>query len=206
MTRPAPQTVVSSQQSWDAAVNHNQEIAFDGPFPIKEYANPAALPAAGSYDRCIVATTSPAELWISDGSAWRTLGVGSQDTNGARGRIVVATSLVTLNGNASPVTWAGAKPAGARLIGVSGRITTAATGTGLTDLDIGDGTDVDRFEAAMALALGTTFTPANATADPGGWTAAAGDVVVTGNGLAGNFTAGEIRLVAVYEEVTAPTS
>jgi hypothetical protein len=205
MARPAVTEIEHGQQSWDSDVNDNFAVLVDGPFPIYEVATVTALLAVNpaSYDRCLVVTTDTSELWISDGTDWRLFGTGDLNANGARGRLRVATTLLALPSGGSQ-TWAGAKPAGARLVGVSGRVTTAITGP--ASVNIGDGTDADRFAAALALTLGTTFTPANATADPGGWTAAAGDVVVTAVGGGGAFTAGAIRLVALYEELTAPTS
>jgi hypothetical protein len=202
MARPTLTDLAAGQLAAESTINDNNAVITGGPFPIKQYANFAALPAAGADNvDCLAATEDTDELWISDGSAWRTIGGGHLNANGARGRLVVATTLLSPMAGAT-MTWAGAFPAGSRAIGVSLRVTTLVTGA--TSFDVGDGTDVDRYAAAVALAAGTTKTPANATADPGGWRAAAGDVVLTANGS--NFTGGAVRVVALYEELTAPTS
>jgi hypothetical protein len=203
MARPTVTEIEHGQQSWDSDINDNFAILVDGPFPIYEAATVTALLATnpGGFERCLVVTTDTGELWISDGTDWRLFGTGDLNANGARGRLRVATTL--LSGLSGPTaTWAGAFPAGCRRIGVSGRVTTLITGA--TSFDVGDGSDADRYANDKALAAGTTFTPADATADPGGWAAAAGDVVLTANGS--DFTAGAVRLVALYEELTAPTS
>lgn len=70
MARPAPTDLAHGQESWDSTANGNLDVAFDGPYPLKEYANFAALPAAASYDRCIAALTDEHRLVISNGSAW----------------------------------------------------------------------------------------------------------------------------------------
>lgn len=86
-------------------------------------------------------------------------------------------------------------PAGARLKGVSCEVTTLIEGA--TSFNIGDGTDADRFGAAIALAATTTTDDTDATADPSGWSATAQDVTLTAVGS--NFTAGEVVVTALYE-------
>lgn len=74
MSRPALTDITHGQESWDTTVNDNMDILVDGPLPIKEVANIAALPSAATHDRCIVATTDSGELWISDGTDWKAIG------------------------------------------------------------------------------------------------------------------------------------
>lgn len=74
--------------------------------------------------------------------------------------------------------------------------------TGATSFDVGDGTTQDMFAALVALAAGSTKTPADRNASPE--SIAAKDVVLTANGM--DFTAGAVRLVGAYDELTAPTS
>lgn len=208
MPRPTLTDLAAGQLAAEATINGNHVVLTGGPFPIVVY-TVSTLPAAGADNvNCLAVTSDTDELWHSDGSAWRIVGgdTGHIDAFGARAALKKATQLVTLNGNPSPVTWSGAFPDGCIKLGVSGRVTTTATGTTLTDLDIGDGTTVDLYVNALALAAGTTFTPADHTASPLAFAASAGDVVVTGVGLAGNFTAGAIRLVVYYLQLTAPTS
>lgn len=203
MTRPTLTDIAHGEESWDQTVNDNMAILVEGPTPIYQIATVAALLAlsAGSYDNCLVVTADTDELWQSNGSEWRHYGPGHVNLNGARGLLKVATTLLSLPSGASQ-TWSGAFPAGSIRLGVSGRVTTAVTGA--TSMDVGDGTDVDRYDAALAIGAGSTFTPADGTATPLEWLAAAGDVVVTANGS--NFTGGAIRLVSYYLQLTAPTS
>jgi hypothetical protein len=165
------------------------------------YATPGDLPAAGSYEECVATTETPSELWHSDGSNWRTHGPGHLGHSGARGGVEVASEELTALSGATATT-SGLIPAGAFLLGVSIRVTTLVAGP--TDFDVGDGTDADRFAATVALAAGTTKTPADATADPTGWAAAAREVTLTANG--GNFTSGAVRVVASFVRLTAPTA
>lgn len=207
-TRPERQTIVSAQQSWDGPMNDNLEALFDTPFPPAEYADYTALAAVdpADYVNCLAVTEDTEEVWQSDGSAWLLIGRKHPNANGARYTEVMVVTVIDLDGQASPYSPATDVPAGHRLKYRAGRLIEAAAGTSLTSLDLGDGSDADRFANDLALTLGTTFGPAQATADPGGWSAAAQGLVITGNGLAGNFTAGQIRLVTVYERLTAPTS
>jgi hypothetical protein len=193
MTRPARTDVEHGEQSWDTDIDDNLKAILDGPFPIKEYADFASLPAAAAYDRCLAVTISPPMVWISDGAAWRPTGMNCKvSTSGA---MVGAT-----------VTIANAFPAGVRQIGVAGRVTTliTASGGGAT-MNVGDhgGADPDRYATGVAFAAGTTWADA-ATADPGGWNAAARDVVLAPD--VGAFTAGVVKIYAFYLSTFAPTS
>ena len=92
-------------------------------------------------------------------------------------------------------------PAGSRILHITCRVTTTITGA--TSFDVGDGSDVDRYGAAIALTSGTTTGHADYTADPESFNTAAQDVTLTANGS--NFTAGAVRVVAIYQNVSAPT-
>jgi hypothetical protein len=129
-------------------------------------------------------------LWVSTGTGWVPTGIA-----------VAVHETAALSG--SSVTWTGAFPAGVRRIGVAGRVTTEVTGA--TSIDVGDhgAADADRYAAGVALAAGTTFADA-ATADPGGWSATAQDVVLTANGS--DFTAGVVRLYAFYLPTFPPAA
>jgi len=67
-----------------------------------------------------------------------------------------------------------------KILGISGRVTTA--GTNCASINIGDGVDADRYGAAIAVADETVFDADDATADPSEWLASDGDVVVTAVG------------------------
>lgn len=71
MARPTLTDVASGEQGWDSTINDNWDVLLSGPFPIKEYANYAALPAAGADNaRCVAALTDEHRLVISNGSTW----------------------------------------------------------------------------------------------------------------------------------------
>lgn len=112
-----------------------------------------------------------------------------------------ATASSALTSGAS-YTFTGALPDGAIILGVTARITTTITGP--TSVEIGDGTDADRYGIFSTLTSGQTLDPTGATASPLEWRSAAGDVVLTAVG--GNFSAGVVRLAVHYMTCTAPTS
>lgn len=72
MSRPSidPTLLTNGMESWDAFLRDLLATAFSGPLPVKEYADFSSLPAAGSYDRCLAATVSPAKLWFSQSGTW----------------------------------------------------------------------------------------------------------------------------------------
>jgi hypothetical protein len=73
MSRPVldPTQLQNGMQSWDAYLRDFLATAFSGPMPVKEYADTGSLPTAGSFDRCLAATVSPAKLWFSQGGVWK---------------------------------------------------------------------------------------------------------------------------------------
>ncbi len=93
-------------------------------------------------------------------------------------------------------------PAGAVVLGVTARVTTAITGA--TGFDIGDGVDQDRWGANIATALDTTSDNSDWTAQTITNFASANDVVLTA--LTSGFTAGAVRVTVHYTSPTAPTS
>lgn len=73
MTRPNidPTALVSSMEGWDAIVRDYIAAIAKAPFPVHQVANAAALPAAASYDRCLVCTIDTNKLWFSNGTIWK---------------------------------------------------------------------------------------------------------------------------------------
>lgn len=203
MARPVLTDLDHGQESWDTTQNDNNDVIVNGPFPVVVYADPSALPTAGADNvNCLAATASPDELWMSDGSAWRTFGAGHINANGARGGPRMATAVIDV---ASSPTATGIFPAGCVRKGVSGRVlTTTVFGGGGVSTNVGDGSDADRYKAALSSVVGSSFTPANVTATALEQLAAAGNVTLTPD--AGTFTSGTFRIVVLYDEVTAPTS
>ena len=200
MSRPAFVDLTAGLEGWDAVENDNKDV-LAGPYPIKEYANFAALAAVNpaTYDRCVAATTDDGRLWISNGTQWIPIDGGSPKGAYLKSEFNEASSGA-LSG--ATYTFTNLIPAKSFLIGVSFRVTTLITGA--TTWDAGDGTDVDRFGAAIALAAGTLVDHSNATANPSGWFQAANNVVLTANGS--NFTGGVVRACAHYTKLVAPQS
>lgn len=121
--------------------------------------------------------------------------------NGALTNVKSATVLLSALSGAS-VASSGLIPAGSIVLGITCRVTTLITGA--TTFDIGDGTDVDRWGAGIAVTSNTTTTAANATITSVPIYATATDVVLTANGS--DFTAGAVRVTVHYISLTAPTS
>jgi len=118
----------------------------------------------------------------------------------------VLSAVATISSSAAATLTASSLiPAGCHLLGLTARITTGfGTSTGLTDFDVGDGSDPDRWGRTMAITSGTTLDLTDATAASSGDFAAANDVVLTAFG--GNFDGtGVIELIAHYITLTAPT-
>lgn len=190
------------QQGWGALINDFLTALQDNPTAVARFANVAALPAAASHENCLAFTEDEDLLWMSDGSAWRTVGGGVLNMNGARAGHRMATAVIDV---AVSPTAAGLYPAGCIRKGVSGRnLTGFVMGGGGTAFNIGDGSDADRYKANMGLTSGLTFTPADITAASLEQLAAAGDVTLTP--VSGSFTSGTMRVVVSYEELTAPTA
>jgi hypothetical protein len=90
-------------------------------------------------------------------------------------------------------------PAGVFLLGVTIRVDTTIVGP--TTIDIGDGTDVDRWGAGIGIVAPTLTSIGNYTSSAVQTFQTGQDVVITANG--GNFTAGEIRCVVHYISLNA---
>lgn len=118
--------------------------------------------------------------------------------------VKVSSQIVPMTGGAGTVTVSNARLAKKFILGITARIVTELAGTGLTTFSIGDGTDADRYGAAIPKTAGTTVDFDDATADPREWLAAAGNIVFTA--AAGQFDSGEVRLDIHYIELAAPTS
>jgi hypothetical protein len=88
MARPTKNDINSGIQSWDAAIDDNDEVLFNAPLPIHEHTGDesdlASTFAAASYDRCAVwvdHTTLGWSLYVSDGTNWvRTVAIEQRPT------------------------------------------------------------------------------------------------------------------------------
>jgi len=134
--------------------------------------------------------------------------VAKYTTKGAATWVKTKTESVTFANDASKVTAGSIIVDGAMIMGVSGRVTT--TLEGCTAVDVGDGADADLFANDVALAAGSTFTNADATAAFS--TIANGDrpsdrnAEITVTAVTGNCTAGVVALTVHYIDVTAATA
>lgn len=113
----------------------------------------------------------------------------------------VTVTFASGGGDASK-TATGFRIAQRKILGVSGRV--SVTGTTCTSIDIGDGSDVDRYGATIAVADDTVFDIDDATADPEEFLTTAGDVVITANG--GNCVDLVVLLTLHYRGYQAATS
>jgi hypothetical protein len=114
-------------------------------------------------------------------------------------RVTIATARATLsNVSGASVTATALIPAGAVVMGVTSKVTTAlGTANGTTGYKIGTGADDDRWGAITGTAAGTTSDNRNWTAGTIECFPAATDVIVTAVG--GNFDAtGVIYLSVQY--------
>lgn len=102
----------------------------------------------------------------------------------------------------STFTFTNIIPAGALLLGITTRIVTSLVGP--TSIDIGDGTDVDRWGAAEGVLAANQTSIADYTTSALQTFQVGQDVVITANG--GDFTAGEIRCVAHFIILTGPAA
>lgn len=110
-------------------------------------------------------------------------------------RLAIATARATATAmSGATVTLTNIIPAGAVVVGVTCKVTTAITGA--TSFDIGTATDVDRFGAAIAVALGTTSDNRNWTAGTIECFPTATSLILTANGS--NFTAGAVYVSVQY--------
>ena len=119
--------------------------------------------------------------------------IGNADLN-----IKMKTGTLSTPSGAS-VTFTDLFPIGAMPLGVSTRVTTLITGA--TSIDLGDGSDVDRWTSAGTVTLGSTTGPEDFTIKTLVWgTSSAQSVVVTANGA--NFTGGAIKIIGYYLDIT----
>lgn len=130
----------------------------------------------------------------------------TQGANGQASNIKQATTTVAAV-TAATITATSLIPAGSLVIGIDMRITTTFdNSSGLTTINIGDGTDADRWGAAIARTSGTTTTLANITITSPVYYAAATNVVLTAVAGTFNVAAGSARLTVHYIDLTAATS
>lgn len=146
---------------------------------------------------------------------------GTLSKTGANGQATVLktkTETVTFAadpGEASKATTGSIIPAGAYVVGVTGRVTVADTSSQVTSIDIGIAAkDTDAFADGIAVTLGTTFTVAdgNSGADYSATSlgiqpsVAAQEITITGVGGDGNAEDLAVAITVHYIDCTAATS
>ncbi|KKN49968.1 hypothetical protein LCGC14_0637690 [marine sediment metagenome] len=136
---------------------------------------------------------------LDDASTLSLLKASGQQIN-----VKTITGQKTTNSGAGTETVTNAIPAGALVLGITIRNTTAVSGAGLGSYAIGDGTDADAWGTGIALGVDTTTTGADFTLSSPAHYAAAANLVFTGN--AGQFDAGVIRYTIHYIDFTAAIS
>lgn len=92
--------------------------------------------------------------------------------------------------------------AGYTMLGCVVRVTTAVTGA--TSIDVGDGTDVDRYADNLAVAVDTQSDSEDFTADPREFLT--GNFQVTLTAVGSNFTGGVVKVACLQERWAGPTS
>ena len=76
MARPELDEILSGLNNWEVEVNTNFGLLVDGPFPIYRVTDVGSLPAAASYEHCLVVVqSSPPALMVSNGTSWLNVGV-----------------------------------------------------------------------------------------------------------------------------------
>lgn len=130
---------------------------------------------------------------VGSDSRLRLVGTDSQETRIRHARVQVSPSGAT-------ATATNLIPAGGVLVlGVTVRVTTALGGA--TSFEVGDGTDVDRWGTAVAVALDTTTSIANFTITSPVYYPTATSVVLTANGS--NFSSGVVKVSVHYIDLVA---
>lgn len=73
MSRPTidPATFVTASEGWDALLRNVISALAVTPLPVPQFANLAAFPAAGSYDRCLATAIDTNKLYLSQAGAWK---------------------------------------------------------------------------------------------------------------------------------------
>ena len=115
---------------------------------------------------------------------------------------LIDTKSILLSGlTGASVTATNLIPVGSLVIGVTCRVGTGITGA--TSFDVGDGTDVDRFGAAIATGVATRSDLADSTVTTAQIYTAATNVVLTANGA--NFAGGSVRVTVHFIDLVAPS-
>lgn len=179
--------------------------------------NPTLIPSIGDRDTGIGSNSADQlsliagaieGVRVTEASSEITVDIDAGDN--ATGNVGALTSIKSTNVSVSSsvgatLTALSLISAGSLVLGVTTRITTAfGTSTSLASIDIGDGSDVDRWGAATAITVDATTDMTDATGTQPAFFASANDIVLTGNG--GNFdSTGVIEILVHYITLTAPT-
>ncbi|MFA5284151.1 MAG: hypothetical protein WC347_01010 [Smithellaceae bacterium] len=126
-------------------------------------------------------------------------GASSQSTNIKQATVAVTTTA------AATVTASNLIPAGSMVVGVTTRVTTAVTGdAGFTGINIGDGTDPDRWGANVSPLINETTDLTDCTVTTPPIYASATSIVLTQVGGSTFVAGGVVRVTVHYISLTAP--
>jgi hypothetical protein len=145
-------------------------------------------------------------LGTGDSPQFTAVAVATATVTGAHGQTSARTLAMVQSGamSGATLTLTNLIPAGSVVFSVTVHPTTAiASGDGGTTYSVGDGTDVDRWGAAIAFAADVTLANATITSIP--IYAATTSVVLTCDG-GKTFNAGVVRVTVHYLTATAATS
>jgi len=137
-----------------------------------------------------------------------TVGTAITHAGSAGALLELKTKTVEVTGlSGASGTAAGFIPANCVLVGLCARVTTLITsGDGATTFELGISGDADRWGTTIAFGAGTLVEAADWTSGTVAGTpyAAAADVIIAAS--ANTFSAGAVRLVIWYYDITAPTA
>jgi hypothetical protein len=145
-------------------------------------------------------------LRITEASSICTFDFDAGD-NGAE-QVGALTSLKSVSASvpgaaAATITATDLIPAGSFVVGITGRVETTFGGS-VVSMDIGDGSDADRWGSAISTAGDTTWDLSDATASAGGWFTTATSVVFTGD--VAFEASGTLDVIVHYFDLTAATA
>lgn len=97
MARPSKIAVTSGTPGWDAVVNQNLDILFDGPLPLFRASDLTDLETnylASQYEQCVAITEDTGVIYVSDGADWNRL-VPEMPYDGSPSATTLRDALVT---------------------------------------------------------------------------------------------------------------
>jgi hypothetical protein len=174
--------------------------------PVNSFASDTNTGTTGVSDQLSLIAGGIEGLRITAASSISTFDFDAGD-NGAE-QVGALTSLKSVSATvpgaaAATITASNLIPAGSFVVGITGRVETTFGGA-VVSMNIGDGSDADRWGAAVATAGDTTWDLSDATAAAGGWFTTATSVVFTGD--VAFEASGSLDVIVHYFDLTAATA